>query len=540
MSATTLRHPPGPRIPGKVCSRIGLSLFFMMLAWQISATVIIVVIYLAAPAVAESPWFFGIMNDVPLYLIGMPVYLLILSTIPDGPNGPAEQRPAKRFHLGHYLLVLAFCFGATYLLSFLTGLVSDAVHLSGEIPSTTDILEGMMGQSGFLQDFIFIVCVPAVGEEFLFRYMLRRKLRGAGDKIYILMSALCFGLFHGNFSQIFYAFVVGAAFAWVYLRTGKIWIPMTMHFCINLFAISTPMLYQNTPLWAIILIVILLLAIFAIVIYFSMQKRLIRGMLPPTEPGWPYKPPKAANPWEQAAQNAAAHAYAYGGYAAQGPYAQNPYAHYGVPYAAPAAYAQPAAWQQPYGQQPYAWQPPAATPAPAYAPPAHSAAPLWGQPHAYGYAQPVQNHPPQASWQAGAAYAHPAYGQPAVLPAAEPPPAAYPHLAGGTSWTYHAPAPHAHYAQAASAYPYAQGAPAHQPYYAPQPGYTQAGYPYGSYAQPAFYPPHGYTYSYDPYGYSGWYYQKPPTLGSVCFGNVGMILYLVLTGLLVVATLFVM
>ena len=42
-----------------------------------------------------------------------------------------------------------------------------------------------------------------------------------------------FGLFHGNFSQMFGAFTVGLVFGFVYLKTGKIYYTMIMHALIN-------------------------------------------------------------------------------------------------------------------------------------------------------------------------------------------------------------------------------------------------------------------------------------------------------------------
>ncbi|MBO6055192.1 MAG: CPBP family intramembrane metalloprotease, partial [Oscillospiraceae bacterium] len=49
----------------------------------------------------------------------------------------------------------------------------------------------------------------------------------------VIISAVMFGLFHGNFSQFFYAFAVGLVFGYVYLRTGKIRYSIALHIFVN-------------------------------------------------------------------------------------------------------------------------------------------------------------------------------------------------------------------------------------------------------------------------------------------------------------------
>ena len=51
----------------------------------------------------------------------------------------------------------------------------------------------------------------------------------------VFFSAVCFGLFHCNFSQMFYAFSVGLIFGYIYLKTQKIHITMIIHMVINFF-----------------------------------------------------------------------------------------------------------------------------------------------------------------------------------------------------------------------------------------------------------------------------------------------------------------
>ena len=61
-----------------------------------------------------------------------------------------------------------------------------------------------------------------------------------GAPIAALMSAMVFGLVHGNIQQYFYAFAVGLFFAFIYLRTGNIRMTILMHMCVNFFGGFVP------------------------------------------------------------------------------------------------------------------------------------------------------------------------------------------------------------------------------------------------------------------------------------------------------------
>ena len=69
----------------------------------------------------------------------------------------------------------------------------------------------------------------------MFRKILIDRAIVFGDKTAILLSGLLFGLFHGNFYQVFYAFGVGCVLAYVYIRTGKIWYSISLHMAVNFF-----------------------------------------------------------------------------------------------------------------------------------------------------------------------------------------------------------------------------------------------------------------------------------------------------------------
>ena len=54
-----------------------------------------------------------------------------------------------------------------------------------------------------------------------------------GEGLAVVTSALMFGLFHGNLSQLFYAFALGLVFGYVYLKTGRLRYSIGLHMLIN-------------------------------------------------------------------------------------------------------------------------------------------------------------------------------------------------------------------------------------------------------------------------------------------------------------------
>ena len=84
--------------------------------------------------------------------------------------------------------------------------------------------------------FVFAV-LPALLEELVFRGYVLCTLRTYGDWFAVVISALLFGLMHGNVAQIPFALIVGVALGWLYIMTDNIWIPIAVHLINNGFSL---------------------------------------------------------------------------------------------------------------------------------------------------------------------------------------------------------------------------------------------------------------------------------------------------------------
>lgn len=495
-TAPTAAPPQQAAIPSparntrRVCSFIGFGFAAMMLAWRISAWALNRFVGdLAASwmGMGAGPL---VLNDIALYGVGLPVFLLVLHFIPQY-KGPLAQHERMRVPPWKYILIVLFSFGIMYLCSMLAVQIIAVVELfkfvfsPGRLHDLLEQAQGagtadLMGGMGWPLRLLLMVIVPATGEEFVFRFLLRKKLRGSGDRIYILISGVTFGLFHGNLQQAMFATVLGMVFAWVYLNTGNMLYPISLHFIVNLMgAVLLPELMDVEPFLVGYMLLMLALIAGASIAFVQIFDKIWRRTQPPEEPGWPYKaskPKRKYLPEQYYRQRAAAARHNHPPPASYPAYPAPPYG---------------AAPQQGYASGHPAWQG------------AQQGMPLPLYTQGQYTGTPGSVYPGQATPQV------PVYGYPGQ------PPAAY-------------------------------GAPPQPPYPGGSPYGTQPGAPpYGGAPQPQPYTA--------PYGYA----PTPPTpapaapqdkivlgkkgqrLGSLrfCFGSAGMLLFLLLSALLIVATL---
>ena len=92
---------------------------------------------------------------------------------------------------------------------------------------------GYATDNALLPKVLFMVILAPVIEEYIFRKQLIDRMHIYGEKMAVITSALMFGLFHGNLSQLFYAFALGLVFGYVYLKTGKLRYSIGLHMLIN-------------------------------------------------------------------------------------------------------------------------------------------------------------------------------------------------------------------------------------------------------------------------------------------------------------------
>ena len=207
-------------------SRLGWALVAQMAAMLAVQTALLLAAQALPPVLVRSGVFLWLVSVLSAYGAGVPAAWLVLRGTEEAPPQPGAPLGPGRFFRS-YLAGLGLMYLvnlATLALMGLVGLlrgqtVENPVDNMADYPLALNLLLG---------------CVIApVCEEYLFRGLLLNRLRPYGERFAVWASALCFGLFHGNFSQFFYACAIGVLFAGVVLKTGRLRQAMLLHALIN-------------------------------------------------------------------------------------------------------------------------------------------------------------------------------------------------------------------------------------------------------------------------------------------------------------------
>lgn len=132
---------------------------------------------------------------------------------------------------GTFFGLFAIFFGIQALVQVMTGIMESIFNMFGG-----SILEGMeqvSGASNTISMFLYVSILAPLTEEILFRGVILRSMQPFGKKFAILASAFLFGVFHGNFIQTPYAFLVGLVLGYVAVEYS-LWWAVLLHTLNNL------------------------------------------------------------------------------------------------------------------------------------------------------------------------------------------------------------------------------------------------------------------------------------------------------------------
>lgn len=141
--------------------------------------------------------------------------------------------PDKKTALPFFLFGIAFCAFANIASS-----AAGNIFESFGIGYSVDFLENPKGIFGFLLSFIATAITPALVEEFACRGLVLGHLRKYGEGFAIIVSSILFALMHGNFEQIPFAFLIGLALGYITVKSGSIWLAVSVHAFNNFISVA--------------------------------------------------------------------------------------------------------------------------------------------------------------------------------------------------------------------------------------------------------------------------------------------------------------
>ena len=231
-------EPPIPEQPPfdarsarKIFSRVGFAFALMFVLYFVGQIALIAAISYYTYEIGYTPEWLSATSTffllLPYYLVGVPFCALVLNGLPKDERLSSRQLPKGMLFPVFTMNVAGMVIG-----SIIAAFLMAAINAILPSPAGNMVAELLLGSNVWLT-IIFVCIITPIMEELAFRKLLLDRIAVFGDKTAILISGLMFGLFHGNLYQFFYAFIFGVILAWVYLRSGKLSLPVIFHGIVN-------------------------------------------------------------------------------------------------------------------------------------------------------------------------------------------------------------------------------------------------------------------------------------------------------------------
>lgn len=211
----------------KAFSKIGWIYTIFSAAITVLQLIIVNVVHLVKPEVLTTEVQILISTGI-LYVLGM----LILPIGFQKAQVPVTVLQKKHMTIGAFFKALFMSYSLLIITNLIGTLITTMIGILKGSPIINPVEEIALNM-----DLPFLILFTVIGapifEELFFRKFLVDRTAQYGEGVSVVISGLMFGMFHGNLSQFPYAFALGAFFAYIYIRTGKIGYTILMHAVIN-------------------------------------------------------------------------------------------------------------------------------------------------------------------------------------------------------------------------------------------------------------------------------------------------------------------
>lgn len=240
----TVLSPEEIKKAGKTFGSLGFGAFVILLLTTVLQLFLAGYAGKYLPELMEKEWAMWLLTFAPQYLVGVPAGLWLMKRVP----AAVGEKKDPTFGQGviTVFISLFFLYGGNLVGTLINALMSFLPNVN-----TVNPVETFAMGTGLLPRILFMVVLAPLLEELIFRKTLIDRMRPYGERLAVVTSAAMFGLFHGNFSQMFYAFGLGLVFGYTYLRTGKLRYSVALHMFINFCGgVLAPMLLSYLDLTA--------------------------------------------------------------------------------------------------------------------------------------------------------------------------------------------------------------------------------------------------------------------------------------------------
>jgi membrane protease YdiL (CAAX protease family) len=145
--------------------------------------------------------------------------------------------PTQKSGAISYLFAFGVLFGLVFGFGWLNTLFLRLLEKIGYEPPQS-VLPNLSNFGTYLLAVVVIACLPALGEELLFRGAMTAGVKGESLFKSVLLCGVCFSVFHQNPAQTPYQLLCGAVFALILFQTENLLLTLFMHFINNFYIIT--------------------------------------------------------------------------------------------------------------------------------------------------------------------------------------------------------------------------------------------------------------------------------------------------------------
>ncbi|MBE6644393.1 MAG: CPBP family intramembrane metalloprotease [Ruminococcaceae bacterium] len=179
-----------------------------------------------------------LLSFLPMYLFGLPVFYLIIKDMKTVQLEKTKMGAAEFFSM---FLICQLCITVGSIIGNTLNNFFGVLKGSSVTDHTSELISSMP----IWLTILVVVIIGPVIEELIFRKLMIDRLSRYGNTVAILVSAISFGLFHGNLYQFFYAALVGIVFGFMYAKTRNVIYPILMHVLVNFLGSVIPSLLTD-------------------------------------------------------------------------------------------------------------------------------------------------------------------------------------------------------------------------------------------------------------------------------------------------------
>ena len=265
----------------KFFSKIGFNYLIYIISSLIITIIIANIIAATKPEIINNINISTVISAICNYILPLPILIHLMNKI-------KSTRPeVHKINIKTFLKYL--CITITLMwIGNLTGTIITTI-LGGAIQSDiSNPIQNLINSTDIWLNLLLISIIGPIFEEFFFRKLLIDRTIVYGAKVSIILSAVIFGLVHGNLNQFFYSALIGGFLGYVYIKTGRITYTIALHMIINLIG-SVVSLSLNNSISSLSTGTINPIALIFVISYFTM---LIISLFIGISSIWDYKKAK--------------------------------------------------------------------------------------------------------------------------------------------------------------------------------------------------------------------------------------------------------